>query len=93
MLEIGKTYRVKTLKDFKKMNVSISFYDNSLYSVDNFSVYVTIHHMCSVMTALKKVTIKKSIELGYYKIEEDDCNWEPWMLVDPKEFNTIMETE
>lgn len=94
MLKIGKTYRVKTLEDFKKMNALITFYDNSLYAVDNMSENVTIHHMNSTMTALKKVTIEeKSEELGFYHIKEDDYSWEEWMLVDPKEFNTIMDTE
>ena len=94
MLEIGKTYRVKTLEDFKKMNVSISFYDcaNTKYSVDNMSKNVTIHHMNSTMTALKKVTIEESEELGFYHIKEDSYSWEEWMLVVPIT-NTIMNTE
>ena len=92
MLEIGKTYRVKTLEDFKKMNVLISFYDNSLYSVDNMSENVTIHHMNATMTALKKVAIEESKGLGFYSIKEDNYSWEEWMLCVPTT-NTIMCTE
>lgn len=94
MLEIGKTYRVKTLEDFKKMNVLIFFYDytNVKYSVDNMSENVTIHHMNTTMTALKKVTIEESKELGFYHIKEDNYSWEEWMLCVPTT-NTIMCTE
>ena len=93
MLEIGKTYKVKTLKDFKKMNVVISFYGYTKYKyiVDNMSGNVTINHMNQTMTALKKVTIK-SKELGFYHIKEDNYSWEEWMLVVPIT-NTIMNTE
>lgn len=93
MLKIGKIYRVKTLEDFKKMNVVISFcgYTNTKYIVDNMSGNVTIHHMNPTMTALKKVTIK-SKELGFYHIKEDNYSWEEWMLVVPIT-NTIMNTE
>lgn len=93
MLEIGKTYRVKTLEDFKKMNALIYFYDcaNTRYSVDNMSKNVAIHHMNSTMTAFKKVTIE-SKRLGIYHIKEDDYSWEEWMLVVPIT-NTIMDTE
>lgn len=96
MLEIGKTYRVKTLEDFKKMNTIIKFYDcdcaNTRYSVDNMSKNVAIHHMNSTMTAFKKVTIEESKELGFYHIKEDKYSWEEWMLVVPIT-NTIMNTE
>lgn len=93
MLKIGKTYRVKTLEDFKKMNVVISFYGytNTKYIVDNMSGNVTINHMNPTMTVLKKVTIK-SKELGFYHIKEDNYSWEEWMLVAPTT-NTIMNTE
>lgn len=93
MLEIGKTYRVKTLEDFKKMNVVISFYGytKTKYIVDNMSGNVTINHMNPTMTVLKKVTIK-SKELGFYHIKEDNYSWEEWMLVVPIT-NTIMNTE
>lgn len=93
MLKIGKTYKVKTLKDFKKMNVVISFcgYTNTKYIVDNMSGNVIVNHMNPTMTVLKKVTIK-SKELGFYHIKEDNYSWEEWMLVVPIT-NTIMNTE
>ena len=97
MLEIGKTYKVKTLKDFKKMNVVITFYNNSYgsyssyvkYDVNNMSENIMIRYMSPIMTALKKVTIE-SKKSGIYYIKEDKNFWEEWML---KNDCLIMNTE
>ena len=77
MLEIGKTYKVKTLKDFKKMNVLITFYNSYgsygsyvKYDVNNMSENIMIRYMSPTMTAFKKVTIE-SKKSGIYYIKED----------------------
>lgn len=83
MLEIGKTYKVKTLKDFKKMNVLITFYNSYgsyvKYDVNNMSENIMIRYMSPTMTAFKKVTIE-SKKSGIYYIKEDKNFWGEWML-------------
>ena len=91
MLKIGKIYRVKTLEDFKKMNVIIKYHSDNTYSITNKKS--KIGFMNSEMTKLKKVTINRITFLrseNVYSIKEDCYNWESWML---KGCDLIMNTE
>lgn len=87
MLKIGKTYRVKTLEDFKKMDVIIKYNSDNTYSITNKKS--KIGYMNSEMTKLKKVTIVLKSK-NAYSIKEDCYAWEPWML---KDYDLIMNTE
>lgn len=53
--------------------------------------------MTSSMLRKKEVTIsgimKYASHIDFITIKEDFYFWKPWMLVDPKEINIIMDTE
>ena len=92
MFEVGKKYKVRDLNYFKKHSKDFAYYNGKILSY----LERTSHFMTPSMLRKKEVTIVNIINAVYSEfitIEEDDYTWEPWMLVDPKEINTIMKTE
>ena len=92
MFEVGKKYKVRDLNYFKKYPRDFLYYNGEILSC----LVGASHLMVPSMLRKKEVTIVNIINAIYSEfitIEEDNYTCEPWMLVDPKEINTIMKTE